>query len=203
MAPHLAAQQARGSRRLSLVVGGPEKRDTDMLLNRTDVDFGAGVTLTNILSYTRERANRSGDLDGTILPIADSLGITGHGDGANPDHSILTEELQLTGAAIEGSLDWRIGGYFERLRTEGAQTFSQRLFLGQTTHQLDAPQSVDSEAVFGHVNLELGSISESLERFDLSAGYRLYPGRQRHRFRSARIPRPALRNRSDSSTDAR
>ena len=171
MAAHFDAQQARGSRRVALGVGGPETRDTDIVLNRTEVDIGH-ATLTNIVSYTRERGNRSGDLDGTVLAISDSLGITGHGDGANPDHSILTEELQVGGTALDGRLDWRFGGYMERLRTEGAQTFSQRLFLGQTTHQLDAPQSVDSKAVFGHVNVELGSISDSLEDFDLSAGYR-------------------------------
>ena len=171
MAAHLDAQRSRGSRKVALGVGGPETRDTDILLNRTEIDIGS-VTLTNIVSYTRERGNRTGDLDGTVLAISDSLGVTGYGDGANPDHSILTEELQVSGIALDGRLDWRVGGYMERLRTEGAQTFSQRLFLGQTTHQLDAPQSVDSEAVFGHVNLELGSIADSLEDFDLSAGYR-------------------------------
>ncbi|MCY3624040.1 MAG: TonB-dependent receptor [Gammaproteobacteria bacterium] len=171
MAAHFDAQRSRGSRRVALGVDGLETRDTDIVLNRTEIDIG-DATLTNIVSYTRERGNRSGDLDGTVLAISDSLGVTGHGDGANPDHSILTEELQVSGNALDGRLDWRIGGYMERLRTEGAQTFSQRLFLGQTTHQLDAPQSVDSEAVFGHVNVELGSVSDSLEDFDLSAGYR-------------------------------
>ena len=100
----------------------------------------------------------------------DSLGITGFGDGANPDHSILTEELQLSGSV--GRVDWRVGGFTERLRTEGVQTFSQRLSLFVTTHQLDAPQSIDSDALFGHINVDLGGLSESLAGLSLSAGYR-------------------------------
>lgn len=172
LAPLFDAQQERGIRRVGLGVDGPEERSTNVAINRTEIDIGGGVAMTNILSYTREKANRAGDLDGTTLPLSDSLGITGFGDGANPDHSILTEELQLSGGAAGGRLDWRIGGYLERLRTEGAQTYSQRLFLGTTTHQLDAPQSVDSEAVFGHVDLDLGLLSASLENLNLSAGYR-------------------------------
>ena len=123
--PLLAAQQARGIRKVALGVHGPEKRDTDLLMNRTEIDLGNGIGLTNIISYTREKANRSADLDGTILAIADSLGVTGYGDGSNPNHSILTEEMQLSGTLLDGSLDWRAGGYLERLRTEGAQTFSR------------------------------------------------------------------------------
>ena len=107
MAEHFAAQQERGSRTVSLGVGGPEQRDTDIMLNRTEIDAGGGVALTNIVSYTREKGNRSGDLDGTVLPISDSLGVTGYGDGANPNHSILTEELQVSGRAFEERLDWR------------------------------------------------------------------------------------------------
>ena len=170
--PLFAAQQARSIREVALGVHGPEERNTDLLLNRTEIDLGRRVTLTNIISHTREKANRTGDLDGTPLAIVDSLGVTGYGSGYNPNHSILTEELQLSGTSGDGSLAWRIGGYTERLRTEGAQTFSQRLFLGQTTHQLDAPQSVNSEAVFGHINLDLGALSASLEGLNLSAGYR-------------------------------
>ena len=170
--PLLAAQQARGIRKVALGVHGPEKRDTDLLMNRTEIDLGRDIGLTNIISYTREKANRSADLDGTILAIADSLGVTGHGDGSNPNHSILTEEMQLSGTLLDGSLDWRAGGYLERLRTEGAQTFSQRLSLFVTTHQLDAPQSVDSEALFGHVNVDLGTLAESLAGLNFSAGYR-------------------------------
>ncbi|MCY4563087.1 MAG: TonB-dependent receptor [Gammaproteobacteria bacterium] len=170
--PLFAAQQQRGIRKVAFGVDGPEKRDTDLFLNRTEFDLGGEFAITNIFSYTREKANRSADLDGTILPLNDSLGITGHGDGANPNHSILTEELQLSGLYLDGSLEWRIGGYLERLRTEGAQTFSQRLSLFVTTHQLDAPQSIDSEALFGHANLDLGSVSPLLEGLNLSAGYR-------------------------------
>ena len=170
--PIFAAQQARSIREVALGVHGPESRNTDLILNRTELDLGRRVTLTNIASYTRERANRTADIDGTPLPITDSLGVTGYGSGYNPNHSILTEELQLSGTSGDGSLAWRFGGYTERLRTEGAQTFSQRLFLGVTSHQLDGPQSVDSEAVFGHINLDLGAHATSLAGLNLSAGYR-------------------------------
>ena len=163
LGPLHQAQRERGIRKVALGVHGPETRKTRLAVNRTEIRLADGLLLTNLLSYTRERGNRTGDLDGTPLPLVDSLGITGFGDGANPDHSILTEELQLSGAL--GALDWRVGGYAERLRTEGAQTFSQRLSLAVTTHQLDAPQSVDSDAVFGHLNLDLGTLN-------LSAGYR-------------------------------
>ena len=172
MGPMLLAQQQRGNRKVALGVRGHESRKTKLLVNRTELRLGGGLLLTNLFSYTREQGNRIGDLDGTVLPLVDSLGVTGFGDGANPDHSILTEELQLSGASPDGTVDWRVGGYLERLRTEGEQTFSQRLGLFLTTHQLDAPQSIDSEAVFGHVNVDLGALSEALQGVSLSAGYR-------------------------------
>ena len=162
LGPLHQAQRQRGIRRIALGVHGPETRKTKLALNRTEIRIG-GLLLTNLLSYTLERGNRTGDLDGTPLALVDSLGITGFGDGANPNHSILTEELQLSGTV--GRADWRVGAYTERLRTEGEQTFSQRLSLFVTTHQLDAPQSVDSDALFGHLNVALG-------RLNLSAGYR-------------------------------
>ena len=170
--PLFSAQQQRGIRKVAYNVKGPETRNTDLLLNRTEISLGRTFSITNVFSYTREKGNRSADLDGTTLPIVDSLGVTGYGDGSNPNHSILTEELQLSGSFVDGNLDFRIGGYLERLRTEGIQTFSQRLFLSVTSHQLHAPQSVDSEALFAHINLNLASLSESLADLNFSAGYR-------------------------------
>ncbi len=199
--PLFSAQQERGIRRVALGVNNSESRDTRVLVNRTEVSLGNETGLTNVLSYTREKGNRSGDLDGTTLAVVDSLGVTGFGSGSNPNHSILTEELQLSGNFVDGNGEWRLGAYLERLRTEGTQTFSQRLFLAQSTHQLDAPQSVDSEALFGHVNLDLGVLSESLQGLNLSAGYRytwdagllgfdllVYPGQL---FQLNQIPDPA------------
>ena len=172
LGPLYEAQRQRGRRKVAFNVEGPESRDTDLFLNRTEIEFRGDLKLTNIVSYTREKANRTADLDGTILPIIDSLGVTGYGSGSNPNHSILTEELQVSGQGFNGHLDWRIGGYLERLRTEGAQTFSQRLSLFVTSHQLDAPQSVDSDALFGHLNLDLGAVADSLAGLNLTAGYR-------------------------------
>ena len=170
--PIFDQQQKRGIRRVALGVDVGESRDITTLFNRTAIELGGNLAVTNIVSYSRIKANRAADLDGTVLAIGDSLGVTGHGSGANPNRSILTEELQLTGTALDDRLEWRLGGYLERLRTEGAQTYSQRLNLGVTSHQLHSPQSEDAEAVFGHVTLDLGFLAESLKGVNLSAGYR-------------------------------
>ena len=168
--PLLIEQQERGIREVAYNVSGQERRETNTLINRTDIDLSEHFSLTNILSYTRDKGNRPADLDGTVLALADSLGV--FDDGSNPNHGILTEELQLQGSFLEKKLDVRIGGFIERLRTKGVQTFVQRLFLGGTNVQLDAPQSVDADALFGHINLDLSALSPAFEGLSLSAGYR-------------------------------
>lgn len=42
-------------------LGAPETRDTCLLLNRMEIDFDGDLKVTNIVSCTREQANRTAD----------------------------------------------------------------------------------------------------------------------------------------------
>ena len=169
--PLFEAQQARGIRKVALSSRSRDLSRTKGALNRTEIDISDSLSLTNIASYTRQKGERAADLDGTLLALTDSQGRTIPGT-YHIDDSTLTEELQLSISALNGALDWLIGGYYERLQTEGPQTFSQILNLGFTTHQLDAPIKTKSYAAYTHVTLDLGHLSENLADANLSAGFR-------------------------------
>ena len=169
--PLFEAQQERGIRKVALSSRSRDLSRSKGVLNRTEIGLTGNLSLTNILSYTRRKGERAADLDGTLLALTDSQGKTTPGT-FHMDDSTFTEEVQLTLSSLDGALDWLIGGYYERLQTEGPQTFSQILNLGLTTHQLDAPIETKSFATYTHLSFDLGYLSESLAEASLTLGYR-------------------------------
>ena len=169
--PLFREQEARGIRRVALGSRSRDLNRTNGVLNRTEFDVNENISLTNIFSFTRQKGERAADLDGTILPLTDSQGKTLPGT-FHIDDSTITEELQLSVTGFDDAVDWLIGGYYERTETEGPQTFSQILNGAFTTHQLDAPIETESYAVYSHLNVDLGLISDSLAGFNLSGGFR-------------------------------
>ena len=169
--PLYEEQHDRGIRKVALGSRSRDLNRTYGVLNRTELDVTEYLSLTNIFSYTRQKGDRAYDLDGTTLPLTDSQGRTIPGT-FSPDDSTITEELQLSVTGFDGMVNWLIGGYYERTKSERPQTYSQILNGGFTTHQLDAPVDNESYAIFSHVNVNLGVVSESLDGVSLSGGFR-------------------------------
>ena len=172
--PLFREQEARGIRRVALGSRSRDLNRTHGVLNRTEFDVNENISLTNIFSYTRQKGERAADLDGSVLTLTDSQGKTLPGT-FHIDDSTITEELQLSVTGLDDAVDWLIGGYYERTETEGPQTFSQisvGAFGAFTTHQLDAPIETESYAVYSHLNVDLGLISDSMAGFNLSGGFR-------------------------------
>lgn len=98
------------------------------IINRTTIDLGDAVTLTNILSYGELLASNEVMGFGLFGPLGPYDQVTGIGDVftfvpiyGNPDsdrHSTaqdsFVEELRLSGTSLAGRLEWQAGLYFEK-----------------------------------------------------------------------------------------
>lgn len=107
---YFAQQQALGAR---TAVGSDIDLESDGLLtminNITKVKLAGDLTLRNIFGYANTKSTTTLDVDGTPLPIIDSMAV--------PTTTITTqytEELQLLGKSFGERLDWIIGGFYLR-----------------------------------------------------------------------------------------
>jgi iron complex outermembrane recepter protein len=99
----LARQLAAGPRVYWSSVGWPASwRHIQGVSNTTTADFGA-VTIKNIFGYRNNRIAESTDVDGTEMPIIDVR--TQRSDDQ------ITDELQLSGSFLGGSLRWLAGAF--------------------------------------------------------------------------------------------
>ena len=107
IASYLATQNARGPYKIES--DGPAKyRGRNIILsNITSIDLGPDTKLRNIFGYTYLKNGIAGDIDGTPFGIDDN----GTG-GKNDDTRQYSEELQLVGKALDGKLNYVVGGFY-------------------------------------------------------------------------------------------
>jgi iron complex outermembrane receptor protein len=168
--PILAAQQARGIRAVSLDAKSRDARRTIGFVNRTTLNLGSNLTLTNIFSFVHGRSDSARDDDGTPYAIQDSNGALPGTWSAN--FTNLTEELRLSGGIADDLLKFQVGGYTDSVRPVGPQTYTQNLQLAATTSQLDATTKTKSYAGFGQAQIDMGKLITALKGLNLTAGYR-------------------------------
>jgi outer membrane receptor protein involved in Fe transport len=103
-------------RDVSITPGRNYDNDVDDwgLSNEINYDFGA-ATLTSITAYRDNKLVRGQDADFNNLDILFRASDGGTGNR----FKTFTQELRLQGEAMEGRLDWLVGGYFanEKLRS--------------------------------------------------------------------------------------
>lgn len=145
-----------------------------------------GVTIKNIFGYRRVRSEISVEFDGTDLQTLTGLPLN-NSISRLSEHQI-SEELQLQGKAIDGRLNYTLGGYyFRESGTDAAQNIVGAFNLAQTT---SGRARNESKSLFGQADFQLtsqlsivGGIRYSWDRRDLVA--------QKYNSGSATV-RPAL-----------
>jgi iron complex outermembrane receptor protein len=146
---------------------------TFVAVNTTTFDLPAGLTLKNVASFQRVRANGGFDNDGTSAPGVHYLRThyTGQGSGVGESRNeAVTEELQLQGNWLDNKLNWVVGGFYQNTYPYGYQQVRVIQFgiLNVTESHLNSTSS----AVFGQGTLDFGAFSEALSGLKLTGGYR-------------------------------
>lgn len=142
------------------------------VINTSRWDISDDVALKNIVSYTIERNDIAENYAG--LPVA--LFINGRGGDA-VRYSQYTEELQLSGRAVEDKLNWVVGGYLSFLHPVGHQSQSSCMLC--TADVAVSSWSVSnlgetqrSQGLYGQATYDLSGFSDALDGLKLTGGYR-------------------------------
>lgn len=172
MATAVADQEALGPRRVAYDINQFSKTSYWQVINQATLDLSDNVKLRNIISYSEFRNNYGYDYDATVYPLAGQVSPTIDTTAPN----FFTEELQLQGSALDGAVNFAVGGYIDRQTTHepaGIEQFYQfpvgvlipaasALFVNRNS----------SEAVFGQATVDLGKMSPSLSGLSLTGGLR-------------------------------
>jgi iron complex outermembrane receptor protein len=162
----LDEQRARGDRRVQLSADPNDILDTSGVVDNFSYDLVEDLTLRNIASYSWFKHHYRWDLDGSRAQFIDYFNSD---DQFQADLSTLTEELQLQGKALDGLLNYVVGGYYEYTDATGVAD-ATALFVERITQLYT--QEKTSYAPFFQGTYDLGGLHESLSGLNLTAGAR-------------------------------
>jgi iron complex outermembrane receptor protein len=172
IATAVAQQQARGPRRVAYDLDQFSKTEYWQIINHATLELSDTVKLRNIISYSQFRDRYGYDYDATAFPLAGQTTRTFNVLAPN----VFTEELQLQGSALDGAVDFSVGGYLDRQTTKNpagieAYTFFPLGSLVPTISGLFDSRN-HSEAVFGQATVDLEKLSPSLRGLSVTGGLR-------------------------------
>ncbi|WP_010127814.1 TonB-dependent receptor [Sphingomonas sp. KC8] len=160
----LANQNNLGPRISQSAVDGLSRARSWGVTNVTTFNLSDDLTLKNIFGYRRYKQLSRYDFDGTVFPLLDQ--ITPNGWSANIRQ--ITDEIQLQGKALDGKLDFTVGGFFLWGKSPKPQTVTQ-VSVGVPSVNTSDPVE-RSQAVFGQATYDLSDMVT--EGFSITAGYR-------------------------------
>jgi iron complex outermembrane receptor protein len=175
IANFLAVQQALGPRATELSAAQIDKHWTYGAIDIARLDVSDDLTVKNIAGYQADK-NSVGMIDYDYSPFAiQDLSVPHGWEGTGEQYS---EELQATGKALGGRLDWTFGGYLEYdkptdmpqydvmvpIATGGLYRPSLIVAEGSTTQR--------TEALYGQASYDLSGAWQRLEGLKLTAGFR-------------------------------
>ena len=175
IAGYLAFQQALGPRETELSTAQIDKQWTYGVIDIARQDIGDNLTIKNIAGYQADK-NSTGIIDYDYSPFAiQDLSVPGRWAGSGAQYS---EELQAAGKALDGRLEWTVGGYLEYDKPTGVPQYdvmvpiasggvyqpSLIVVRGSTTQR--------TEAVYGQASYDLSGLWPALEGLKLTAGLR-------------------------------
>lgn len=170
----VAAQNARGVRRVAETRDTFEDVEKMFINNRTEIDFGS-FELINIFGYRDVElyylANSDGlgtlvtDGTGPGLPVA-GVPLEFIGGSLRQELEQISNEIQLRGSLFEDSVDWLFGGYYLKAEPTGPQGTWVAFAAPLGTDGRDTAyniQTEESKAVFTNWTVRLDDIAEGLE----------------------------------------
>jgi iron complex outermembrane recepter protein len=176
----LAAQQARGPRVVDSDVSPAINRTRRWgLTNRTDIDLAENLRLTNIFGYRRTYVEYNINTDGVPLLLS-SFGapLTSLNAGAINHVEQYTDEVQLSGSAMDDKLDWLVGAFYLHSKPYGPTGTGNSIGAAVIPGLIPARNfetfqynfyTEKSKAVFANVNIRLDGVATGLR---LNAGVR-------------------------------
>ena len=184
------AQNARGNRKVAHDMESFAKIKTWGFTDVLDIQLTENLTIRNIASYAELQNFYSYDGDGYAAPSYNVNPYTAR-DLPRDDLKQYTEELQLLGKALNGKLDYVVGGFYYMNKPNGTQyagatsvcplafqafcndpgptgdgalnTFNGQSFYGVTN---------ESYAAYAQGTYDMGGITEALDGLRLTLGYR-------------------------------
>lgn len=162
----LDEQRARGPRHVQLSADPNDFITTAGAIDQFSFDLTDNLTLRNIASYAAYKHHYRWDLDGS------RAGFIEFDSPDNLDQAVVhtvTEELQLQGHALDGSLMYTVGGYYERSPSHGEYNNSA-LFFEKVYGSYDVVK--ESWAPFVQGTYDFGNLSESLTGLQITLGGR-------------------------------
>lgn len=172
---YLAMQRALGPRATELSGAQIDKQWTYGVIDIARLDVDDDLTIKNIAAYQADK-NSVGIIDYDDSPFAiQDLRIPNRWEGSGEQYS---EELQATGKARAGRLEWTAGLYLEYDKPDGVPQYdvmspietagvyrpSLIVVRGSTTQR--------TQAVYGQASYDLGDLWALLDGFKLTAGFR-------------------------------
>jgi iron complex outermembrane recepter protein len=141
--------------------GGAEHRGRDYFLsNTTDIELGDTLTLRNIFGWSKSKTrSEQPQLGAPFVTILTANALAGE-SGNQLDVRSVSEELQLQGEAMDGRLQYILGYYFQRQRSDTLwpQTYfdvSPILPPDYVTNNFRVRAKTD--AVYGQASYEIAS----------------------------------------------
>ncbi|AIT82057.1 hypothetical protein JI59_21155 (plasmid) [Novosphingobium pentaromativorans US6-1] len=162
----LAAQQANGPRTATSPMLLPNEIRSTSLTNTTTLDVGS-VQIKNIFGYRTNLTDSYVNQSGWDMPV-----VTGHGYNK---YKQITDELQLSGKALDGTLNYIVGLFYLDYRPDGLSAQVVAPFvLDQDSVPLAAAAYYrdKSKSAFGQIGYQLSGISSALDGLSVDAGLR-------------------------------
>ena len=114
----LAAQQARGPRKVYLTDPNFDRRKNLYIVNTTTADLTDDIQLRNVFGYVHEQDDQASQFS----PVNGRLNIQCHstcGGVQFNNRKQFSDELRLSGKAFDGKLKWVLGGYADEQSPAG------------------------------------------------------------------------------------
>jgi len=191
---------ALGPRQTAFSTDVFQQNKTWGITNTTTIDIGSDTKLRNIISFQKLRVAyrydgdatplQQHDVDPGVLPAAGVVTMPIYNfpvtyanatlatELPRDDLKEFTEELQFQGKALDGHLDWTVGGFYYEQKPSGPQgsravVYCPALFTGfcEASYAQYGTSTV-SKALYGQATLDLGAFSPALDRVRLTGGYR-------------------------------
>ncbi|GGZ17273.1 hypothetical protein GCM10011614_34760 [Novosphingobium colocasiae] len=174
----VAIQKALGTRKVNGTAFSKKKGKDWFIMNTSTVDLGKDTSLKSIISYSHSKDFNLWDPFGTgLYPLARIYDTIELEDAANPglQESIegVSAEVQVSGTAIDGNLNYVVGGFYSRQKRtfyDSFYFFNVQPIYGPFPSYYHYNYTSQSKAMFTQATYDLSSAG--LNGLKLTGGFR-------------------------------